>query len=132
MGLFSDLENVVWDFAIPGGVDVLRRTLTARDERGEESPAATQTLLIDPIIVRALVGAELDKLVEGDRDREHIELQSIQRLHTARAGTNEGTDIVLYDPNGEGNKSRYRVLSSENHVRNSGNWRSIAVKEESP
>ena len=129
---FGALANVINDFQIPGGLDVERRTLGARDDLGESTTPSVQLLLISPAVVHPLVGAELEKLVEGDRDRDHIRIFCRQKLHTARAGTSEGADIVRYDANGEGNKSSYRVITAENHSRNSLHWRCIAKKEESP
>ena len=132
MALFGDLANVINAFQLPGGLDVERRTIGARDSLGESATPATSLVFISPTIVHPLVGAELEKLVEGDREREHIRIQCRQELRTSRAGTSEAADVVLYDANGAGNKSRYRVITAENHVRNSLNWRCIAKKEESP
>lgn len=128
--LFGDLQGVIKDFQIPGGLDVERRTIGARDELGESTPPSVQLLLLAPVVVHPLVGAELEKLVEGDRDREHIRIFPVQELHTARAGTSQAADVVLYDPNGGGNKGRYRVITAENHMRNAGHWRCIAKREE--
>jgi len=131
MGLFDDLQDIVWDFAVPGGVDMETRTIQSRNALGEEVPAAVAISLIDPVVIHPIVGAELEKLVEGDRDREHIRVFSVQELQTARAGTSQAAGVLLWDPNSSGNASRYRVITSENHTANSGHWRSIAKKEES-
>ena len=128
--LFGDLANVVSDFQIPGGLDVERRILSARDDLGEGAPPSTSLLILSPAAVHPLVGAELEKLVEGDREREHIRIFCRQELHTAVAGTSQAADVILYDALGGANKSRYRVITAENWVQNSNHWRCIAKKEE--
>lgn len=130
--IFADLANVVTDFSIPGGVTVERRTLVSRNELGEPRPPIVSQILVNPIVIYPLVGAELEKRVEGDRDKEHLQIFSRQELRTARAGTNQAADVILFDATGGGSFSRYRVIRAENHSLNSAHWRCVAKKEESP
>ena len=130
MAKFGNLAKIVNAFQLPGGLDVERRTIGARNSLGESTPPAVSLLILSPVVVHPLVGAELEKLVEGDRDREHIRIFCRQKLFTAKAGTSQAADVVLYDANAEGNKSRYRVITAENHSANSLHWRCIAKKEE--
>ena len=130
MPLFDDLRDVVWDFAIAGGVDMERRTLQSRNALGESVPPAVAIMLLDPVIIYALVGAELEKLVEGDREKEHLRFYAVQKVLTARGGTSQAADVLLWDPELGGNNSRYRVITSENHMVNSGHWRGVAKKVE--
>lgn len=130
--IFDDLANVVLDFSIPGGVSVERRTLVARNEKGELPEPQVSLVLINPVVIYPLVGAELEKRTEGDRDKEHLMVFAAQELRTARAGTNQAADVILFDPSGAGNFSRYRVIKAANHSLNSAHWECVAKKEESP
>lgn len=112
MALFSTLDDTIVSLKHPDGVFIERRESTGKDSLGEDLPPSIVSILLDPVVVQPLEGADRLQEREGDRDSEQILLHSRERLRTARGGTTRLADIVLYDAEGDGDLGRYVVRFS--------------------
>ena len=112
MTLFSTLDDTLISLRHPGGLFIERRESAGRDSLGEDRPPAVVSILLDPVNVQPLEGADRLQEREGDRDSEQILLFSREQLRTARGGTSRMADVVLYDAEGDGELGRYVVRFS--------------------
>lgn len=127
--VLRSLRRVVKRFAIPGGIQVERRSDASEDADGNPVSGTPRTFTIDPAAVHPTRGRDILMLPEGDRTAASIVVFTHDRLRTALEGTREEADVVLYTPGGD-KVRRYRVIIAEDWVVQTGNYRSIAVKEE--
>lgn len=112
MTLFSTLDDTLVSLKHEGGLFIERRESAGKDSLGEDLPPAVVSILLDPVNVQPLEGADRLQEREGDRDSEQILLFSRQQLRTARGGTSRMADVVLYDAEGDGELGRYVVRFS--------------------
>ena len=130
MAILPRLAGVVNRFKIPGGLTVLRRTAIGSNQFGEDLPPMEIPVPFDPISVQPLVGPQRLQFVAGDDTRESVLIFTRSKLQTAKEGTTDIADILLYDPIGEVEFSEYVIQSSEPWFHQSGHWRSIGLREE--
>ena len=128
--ILSTLGDTIMSLRLPGGLFIERRESSGRDGLGEDSPPAVVDVLIDPVVVQPLEGADRLQEREGDRDSEQILLHSQQQLRTSRGGTSRMADVVLYDAEGDGELGRYVVRFSAPWRAVAGFFRAKAVREE--
>lgn len=129
MVLLSSLDDTLLSFKHPDGLYIERRESAGRDELGEDLPPAVLTILLDPIVVQPLEGADRLQERDGDRDSEQVLIQSRQRLRTSRGGTSRMADVLLYDAEEDGELGRY-VVRFAAPWQHGGFFRCKAVREE--
>ena len=130
MAIMPELSGVVEDFALPGGLWVIRRESRGLDDYGEPVAPIETRILIDPIVAMPLDGKSLMALPEGQRDLEHINGFTWQRLQTARGGTDRMADLIEYDPDECGEYGLYLVEVCEPWKRINGAYWYRAVLQE--
>lgn len=130
MAILPELIDTLWDFAIPGGLEVLDRERGAVDEYGQDGPALEVLVMHDPIVVQPLKGSERLQLAEGDRQRESVEIHTCNPMYVSKGGSSRLSSVLLYDPLGDGELGRYVVKIAEPWLRQAGVWRCQAVLEE--
>lgn len=130
MSILPELQSIIWDFAIPGGLFALDRIGSEANEFGQDGNVLEVRVMHDPIVVQPLKGSERMQLAEGDRQRESIEIHTCKPLFVSKGGSNRLSSVLLYDPLGDGEMGRYIVKVAEPWLRQAGMWRCQAVLEE--
>ena len=131
MPVLPTLPSVVFSFAIPGGVQVERRELVSLvDDDGNQVRGTLTVLNVEPAALHVLSGKDKLELPEGIRSREVLQLFTTVPLRSGTGGTTEEADVVLYNPGGETTTKRYRVVTVQDFLLQSGHYRSFVVREE--
>lgn len=130
MTILPGLAGAIGAFKLPGGITVERFTADVVDGYPEEAGAPT-VLQFPTAVVWQLSGRDLIKATEGDSTKEAIGVIVPSRLRTAKEGSDEMADVVLYTPEGEAVQNRYVVQTSQDWVAQSGHYRCFCVREAS-
>ena len=128
--ILGGLAGVINSFALPGGITVERFT-SGVDAEGYPIVSGAPTILTFPkALVWQVTGRDLIKLTEGDSTKEVIGVIVPSRLRTAKEGTDEMADVVLYTPEGEAVESRYVVKKAEDWIAQTGHYRCFCFREQ--
>lgn len=127
MAILGELEGVVGEYAIPGGLWVVRRESQGVNMYGEDEAPVEHRIHFDPIVAMPIDGKTRMALPEGDRDKERIGGFTCQRLQTSRGGTDRMADLIEYDPEGGNSPELYLVETCEPWKRINGAYRYRAV-----
>lgn len=130
MPILKSLPRVIRSFRYRGGLVVRRMTSTGADQYGQDAPTVESTFRLDPVVIQPLEGADLLQLDAGDRDREIVLLHTCQPVRVSRGGSLQGSDVLEYDPTGQGGIFLYRFEKSEPWVAQAGFYRCRAVRIE--
>jgi len=130
MAILPELSECVFDFALPGGLTIIRRDYPGPDEFGEDSAPITQPIHIDPIVIYPL---ESDRVLGTNSvsSRHRVEGFTLQYLRIDREGESGAADVIQWDPNCSGELWEYIVEECEPWVTVNGAWRFEAVRKES-
>lgn len=94
MGLPLPMTSLIEDCKIPGGLTILRAGQAVKNAFGEFVPAATSSILFNPIGAHNLTGKDLDELSEADRNSGAIRVYTIARIFVQDGG--QAADLVQY------------------------------------
>lgn len=130
MAILPGLVGAIGAFKLPGGISIERTTADV-DAKGYPIASAPTVIPIPTAVVWQLKGRDLLNLPEGDRTSESIGVIVPLRIRTAREGSDEMADVVLYTPAGEAEERRYVVRTAEDWIAQSGHYRCFCVREES-
>lgn len=124
MTVLPGLNGVIRSFgARMPALEVERRDGATYDQRGIYQEGTKTVLKIKPAVVQPATERQLLRLPEGDRSKETITIHTIEQLRTARAGSGQEADIVLFrEPtpvSGGILKGRYVVVLA-------GDWQLVA------
>jgi hypothetical protein len=128
MGVHEGLEDVI-ECLDTGSIAIERRTNASFDTDGNAVRGTIEIRNISPAVVHIATGRDLLRLPEGDRTSEVLLIFTQQRLRTARVASGQEADVVLYQSQPD-ETSRYVIRTSEDWIRQSGHYRSLAVKRE--
>lgn len=108
MTILDGLDSVIDCFAVPGGLDVERRSAAGYDADGDATGGPLQRFHLEPAVFQPAPAKELLRLAEGDRGKATWLLHSKRKLRVSVESTGLAADVVEYCPPGE-EKQRYTV-----------------------
>lgn len=131
MPILANLAGAINAFKLPGGITIERFTSDVDSEGYPIEDAGGSTVIPFPTaVVWQVTGRDLLKLTEGDSTKEVIGVIVPSRLRTAKEGSDEMADIVLYTPEGEAVENRYVVKTAEDWIAQSGHYRCFCFREQ--
>ena len=112
MGRSVDVEDLIDDFRVDGGVKVERRTSPTIDVRGEAVAESVKIRTLERVAVHPMSERELKREADSDRRTEGIRVVTDERLRTS--GDGFVPDVVRYD------SKRYEVTKVADYDRQGG------------
>lgn len=124
MSLPLPLGPALTIFKLPGGISLVRRTVTNVDGYAQNVEAAPVAL---DAVVHPATGRDLERLPEGLRTRETIWVFTDTEVACEEPG--QQPDILVYQPAGDAAAKRYTAYSCEDWRHQGGHWRVMATRE---
>ena len=134
MALPLSISTAIDRLALPFGVTVERRGGATVDGRGNAVHGPVTIIILRPVNIQPSSGRDLLRLVDGDRSKETIKIYAKVVLRTARAGSGQEADVLLFPeptPTPAGTLfGRYTVKTAEDWQHAGAYTKAIAVKQE--
>lgn len=128
MSTLEGLEDVI-ECLDTGPISIERRSDASFDSDGNPKRGRLEIRTVSPAIVHIATGRDLLRLPEGDRTSEVLLIFTQVQLRTARIASGKEADVVVYRSQTE-EPRRYVVRTSEDWLKQTGHFRSLAVKRE--
>lgn len=116
-----DIDNLIWEYRIPGGLTVEVPGSQTVDALGRAVDASPTLTTFDPIAIHPADRRDLERLPEADRARETVAVYTTSALQTAGSSR---PHVVQYQ--GE----RYEVSAVEDYATGGGVYRALAQRVE--